>query len=243
MINFITYGDENYYNSKKILTESAKKTNWFNTINSYGHEDLDNCFKEKYKFILNKRKGGGYWIWKPYIIKKKLSEMNDNDILVYLDAGCTINQSGKKRFDEYIEMLNKSNKCIISFQMCHHMEKIWTTKEIFKYFNLNLNLNINIANTGQLIGTILIIKKTTTSVEMINRWNNVLIKNPLLFTDYYNKIQLPYFKDNRHDQSVFSVLRKIYGDYNIILKDETYFTPFGNNESINYPFWATRIKK
>ena len=34
MINFITYGDENYYNSKKILTESAKKTNWFNTINS-----------------------------------------------------------------------------------------------------------------------------------------------------------------------------------------------------------------
>ena len=127
--------------------------------------------------------------------------------------------------------------------MCHHMEKIWTTKEIFKYFNLNLNLNINIANTGQLIGTILIIKKTTTSVEMINRWNNVLIKNPLLFTDYYNKIQLPYFKDNRHDQSVFSVLRKIYGDYNIILKDETYFTPFGNNESINYPFWATRIKK
>ena len=47
----------------------------------------------------------------------------------------------------------------------------------------------------------------------------------------------PYFRDNRHDQSVFSVIRKM--NNTIVLKDETYFN-FGNAESLKYPFWATR---
>ena len=36
-------------------------------------------------------RGGGYWIWKSHIIKK-INEINDNDILIYLDAGCSINK-------------------------------------------------------------------------------------------------------------------------------------------------------
>lgn len=36
----------------------------------------------------------GYGIWKPYIVNQKLSEIYDNDILVYLDAGCSINIRG-----------------------------------------------------------------------------------------------------------------------------------------------------
>ena len=71
-------------------------------------------------------------------------------------------------------------------------------------------------------------------------WNKVLYTNPLLFTDYYNNNQQSYFKDNRHDQSVFSIIRKKYNS--IILKDETFFEPFGNIISLNYPFWATRLK-
>lgn len=64
--------------------------------------------------------------------------------------------------------------------------------------------------------------------------------NPLLFTDYYNNNQQSYFKDNRHDQSVFSIIRKKYNS--IILNDETCFVSYGNEESLKYPFWATRLK-
>ena len=66
--------------------------------------------------------------------------------------------------------------------------------------------------------------------------------NPLLFTDYYNKNQRHDFIDNRHDQSIFSVIRKMNTSL-LLKKDETWFVPFGNKESKTYPFWATRFKK
>ena len=235
MIHLITYGNKRFEKSKKRLINEAYNTKWFDTITSYGPEDLDNEFKSKFNDILKQPRGGGYWIWKSYIIKKKLNEINNNDILIYLDAGCSINQFGKKRFDEYINLLNNSYEGIISFQMPHN-EKQYTITEIFNYFNIDINSEI--ANTGQIIGGIRIMKKNQNLINLISRESKVLYDNPLLFTDYYNKNQGDYFKDNRHDQSIFSVIRKLSNP--ILLTDETWFTPFGNKESYKYPFWATR---
>tara|TARA_B100001094_G_scaffold332433_1_gene404446 strand:+ start:2369 stop:3085 length:717 start_codon:yes stop_codon:yes gene_type:complete len=237
MIHLITYSDHIFYKAKIRLNKEAISTNWFDTITLYGPEDLDDNFKNKFKNILNQKRGGGYWIWKSYIIKKKLEEMNDNDILIYLDAGCTINTNGIKRFNEYIELLNNSDKGIISFQM-NHIEKKYTTKEIFKYFNISLDSDI--ANNGQFLGGIRIMKKNNNLINLINKEYDTLYQNSLLFTDYYNNNQESDFIDNRHEQSIFSIIRKIYGS--IILTDETWFQPFGNKESLNYPFWATRKK-
>lgn len=113
---------------------------------------------------MNQKRGGGYWIWKTEIIEKRLNEINENDILIYLDAGCSINIHGKKRFDEYIKMISESNKGIISFQT-PHIEKKYTINEIFKYFNVENNNKI--INTGQLISTIRIMKKNK-HLKLIN---------------------------------------------------------------------------
>ena len=67
-----------------------------------------------------------------------------------------------------------------------------------------------------------------------------------LFTDKYNKeTKRPDFIDNRHDQSIMSVTKKIKGS--IILEDETWWEPpfgtgFGRGKSLSYPFWAARKK-
>jgi hypothetical protein len=238
-IHLIVYGNDRFKNSKKRLYNEAIATGWFDTITIYDQTCLDNNFKKKFKNILNQPRIAGYGIWRPYIIKKKLNEINDNDILIYIDAGCSINPDGKNRFNEYIDMVNNSNEGIISFQMSH-IEKIWTTKEIFEYFNVDINGEI--ANSGQILDTILIMKKNKNVVNITNIWYNVIYNNPLLFTDYYNyKNQKSYFIDNRHEQSIFSVIRKIHGS--IVLEDETYFVSFGNDISLRYPFWATRKRK
>ena len=135
-------------------------------------------------------------------------------------------------------MLNTSDEGIISFQM-HHPEKYYTTKEIFQYFNVDINSTI--ANSGQIMGGLLIMKnipKLRTKLDWIYK---VYEDNHLLVTDFYNKKQAPYFKDNRHDQSIFSVIRKLHNP--IILDDETWF--WGKcslSHPEKYPFWATRKK-
>jgi len=237
MIHLITYGNNYYNNSKKRLYNEALSSGWFNTITLYGPEDLDDEFTLNFKDILRQQKGGGYWIWKPYIIKKHLDKLQDNDILIYLDAGCSINKNGVQRFKDYINMVNNNDAGIISFQM-DHIEKKWTTIEIFKYFNIEEDSEVK--NSGQVMATVQIIKKNPNSIKLLNLWNEVLYTNPLLFTDYYNNNQQSYFKDNRHDQSVFSIIRKIHNS--IILTDETVFVSYGNEESLKYPFWATRLR-
>jgi hypothetical protein len=82
MIHLITYGNKYYNNSKKRLYNEALSSGWFNTITLYGPEDLDDEFTLNFKDILRQQKGGGYWIWKPYIIKKHLDKLQDNDILI-----------------------------------------------------------------------------------------------------------------------------------------------------------------
>lgn len=236
MYHLITYGDNRFTKSKKRLYEEALDTTWFNTITIYDQHSLDSNFKNKYKTILAEPKCGGFCIWKPYVVKKKLDEINFNDYLVYIDAGCTINKKAESRFYEYIKMVDEHD--IISFQLTY-IEKSWTTNEIFNYFNCNNDEKI--LNTGQYVGGILIMKKTEKVCNMINEWYNCLIDDCLLFTNHYNNLQDIYFRNNRHDQSVFSVIRKLRGS--MVLQDETYFAKFGSGISMNYPFWATRIRK
>lgn len=238
MIHLITYGDQKYENAKKRICNEAKNTGWFDSITPYGPNDLDNKFKQKFKNILSLKRGGGYWIWKSHIIKKKLKEINDNDFLIYLDAGCVINKKGKDRFFEYIKLLKNSDKGIISFQM-NHIEKTYTTKEIFDYFDVDLNSDI--ANSGQIIGGIRIMKKNKHLINIINLESKVLYDNPLLFTDHYNKKQADFFKDNRHEQSIFSLIRKIHGS--IILDDETWFKIWSCQKAKKMPFLAKRQRR
>ncbi len=64
----------------------------------------------------------------------------------------------------------------------------------------------------------------------------------LLFTDYYNRNkQHNKFISHRHDQSILSIISKIYGS-DVIHGDESWMVPFGKGESLKYPFWATRTK-
>lgn len=246
-IHFITYGDDKYKLSKQNLLNEAKEFYNFKTITGYGPEDLDKKFTNYFKNILKQPRGGGYWIWKSFLLYKKLTEIKDNEYLVYLDAGCKLNKKGLNRFNEYIDLIDKSNYGIMSIQMSgnkgyggFHKEKEWTTKQIFDYFSIDINSEF--ANTGQYVGGILVIKKNDHSKMILDKYIRALYDNPVMFTDYYNKNQCKEFIDNRHDQSVFSLLRKKYGSV-VISGDESWVQPFGGEESLKFPFWATRIKR
>jgi hypothetical protein len=240
----ITYADKNFLKSKIRILEEARKFKEFYKIKSFGIQDLDVSFKEKFKKILSFSRIAGYGIWRPYIIKKFLIDANP-DYLVYLDAGCTINIEGKKRFFEYIKILNNTDCGIISMELKGankkgqtHTEKFWTNKEIFEYFNLSLDSKIALSN--QYLDGVLIMKNNVNLNKIIDIWLKSVHDNPYMFTDVFNNNQEVYFKDNRHEQSVFSIIRKIYGSF--VIDNEINFKFFGSEESLKYPFWATRYR-
>ena len=245
--HFITYGNKRFRLSKMRLSRQAKNSDFFDSIKIYGPEDISKTFKKKFGHILKQWRGGGYWIWKYFILSKRMEEIEEGDFLIYLDAGCSINIKGKKRYLEYLEMLNNSKYGIILFQhKLMRREREWTVKEIFNYFKVDINSDI--AKSNQTQGGVLIMKKNKHSLSILDKYKEVLESNPKLITDYYNKQnQIPQFIENRHDQSLLSVIGKLYGS--ISLKNENRFKRkgkriggFRTKESLKYPFWATRIK-
>lgn len=242
IIHFITYGDEQYARSKARICKEAAKTKWFRSVKGYGKKDLTPAFRKTFKSVLSMRRGGGYWIWKYDIILQRLSTMKDGEILVYLDSGCTVNIKGEQRFSEYIEMLksSKASKNIISFQMEGAPEKCWTTKEIFQSFSIPEGHPIR--DSGQFVGGILIMRKCDDVMRMFINCLQLLQSNPLIITDVYNqKGQSKQFRDNRHDQSISSVMRKKRQN-SIVIPDETWFLDFSSESALKVPFLATRLQ-
>jgi hypothetical protein len=237
---FITFGGptENYHNSVTRICEEAKNLDYFDEIKGFTEYDLKNnrIFWEKHKnFIENNSRGYGYWVWKPYLIKKALEGLKHNDILIYCDAGCQINNNGKQRLKEYIDMLNsnKQNHGLISFQL-EFKELQYTKKSIFDNFQSNEYEK----NMLQCLGGIIIIKKNKHSKNIINEWNKNCKKYNLINDEIQNEDK--DFVENRNDQSILSVLVNKHGS--IKLQDETYFSPNWETDGYCYPFWAKRIK-
>ena len=85
-----------------------------------------------------------------------LEKMTTGDILVFVDAGCTVNTNGLSRFQHYLNLLSASQYDIVSFQN-EHIEHKWTTQHIFDA--LNVSRNETIRNSGQYLGGILILRK------------------------------------------------------------------------------------
>jgi hypothetical protein len=258
--HFISFGNSNFKQSVKRIKLQARNFNEFKTITVYRTNNFySKDFKHRHKNVLEAERLAGYGIWKYYLINKKIDEIKDGEFIIYCDAGCTINKFGKKRYFEYLDMLNSSDYGVLSFPIKNKvseksidnptLEKFWTTKEIFNYFNLSVEGDI--ANSPQLLSGILIIKKNEHIKNLLNEYKNLLNYDNKLITDYYNdKNQAKFFKENRHDQSIWSVLRKVYGSCELPVDESFYYfvknpkiVDYKVDEKWDYPFWATRIKK
>ena len=191
----------------------AKESNFFDNIFIYNEYNLPK--DEKFEALLSHKlvpsRGFGYWCWKPFIILKTLENIKDDDILVYADIGCHINKEGEKRFYEYLDIVIEHKALCFKMQF---LESCWTKSDLFNYFG-KLN-DKNITNSSQRMATICIFEKNDINLEFVNKWLQVYYDDFSLVDDTPSKLpNFDWFIENRHDQSVFSILSKIYDIYAI----------------------------
>jgi hypothetical protein len=239
---FITFGGptNEYHNAVKRISSEACDTNVFDHIIGYTDKDLvnDAAFWDKHAgFILANKRGYGYWMWKSYLTKKTLENMNENDILVYADAGCKINPNGTRRLHEYFDIVNRSEWANLSFKM-EYLEKTWTKMDIFDYYDAK---QPEILDSGQLIATTFVLRKCQHTIDLINRWHEACCQANLINDSPSHSPNDMSFNENRHDQSLFSVIRKKLGTETTDI-DETWFSPNWQTSGANYPFWAVRMR-
>ena len=243
-IHGITYASRHFINRKNDTHMQAINSNWFNTFKCFDETDISEEFKTKYHQVWSMgERGGGYWIWKPYIIRNRLQTMNDDEILVYYDSGCDLNITidSTIRFKEYIDLVNKDTNGFLRFELTGLLEKDWTNKATIEFFKQKFNIDEDrletFFNSSQLVGTVLIMRKNKFVIDFFDKCLEILNDDPNLFTDIYTNFN----ETHRHDQSIISLLYKQL-NFDLIITDETYFDDglFNSDNAKKYPIWATR---
>jgi len=233
-VRFVTYGTGHYWPVAQQLASEANATGWFASAVAYGRSVLPLAFAQKYAAVLARPRGAGYWIWKVALLRHALRAMSPGDFLVYADAGCELNVHGAVRFTRYLELLSASVFDIISFQLEHEEHK-FTTARVFGHFNISRD-DAHIRNSKQYSATALIMRHGPHLHRCLQALEGALEADPWLFTDAYSvdaRAADPAFVSARHDQSLFSVVRKLLGS--VVLADETW-----PPEQRAYPLWASR---
>jgi len=242
----ISYASREYTARMELVSKIANESELFDEFKCFTEEDVPEEFKHKYKEVWDQCLGGGFWIWKPYVIKKSLDEINDNDILVYYDSGCELNvtKESVKRFKEYIEMANETKCGFMRFELVGLTDRQFTNKKTYEHiqkkYNVPKETMDSYLDSWQIVGGIMVIRKTNFSVKLFQECLDILDEDANLYSDKYNEEN----EHHRRDQSIQSLLYKIMGGNNL-LPDETWFGIKDNFKieiAKNFPFWATRSK-
>jgi len=215
-IVFLTYGDNNFKKSRERIIDEAKQLNLFTdcimeTEGIFNDDEFSEQLKnERFKQVANQSKGGGYWLWKPYILYKHLSKLNDGDILVYADAGCKINND-TNTLDSFNDIFNKIQSTDINMVLNklpnQYVEKNWTKGDVLKYHNVYDN---DIIYESQFEGGRIILIKNKKTMNIIKQWWDIAKERPKFFDDSDSSIpNKDGFIEHRHDQSNISILCKI----------------------------------
>jgi hypothetical protein len=199
-----SYGNQPYYKSLDLLERTSYEIGKVDEFHRYTREWLESTeFYKKNQYILDKHRGNGYWMWKPFIILESFNKMDDGDVVLYSDAAINVISD----LDQLFSIAQKEK--IIVFRLPGgHLNKTWTKKDCFVLMQADLPVYHNARQTQ---GALSLWKKTPETIAVLKTWLNYM-KDPRILTDDPNfcGMNCPGFKDHRHDQSVLSILRLKY---------------------------------
>jgi len=222
---FITYGNKSFKGSLKRIAKQARASLMFDKVEAYTPSDLPKSIRYSPTMIFHR--GGGYWVWKPWVVYDALNRCSEGDVVYYVDAGCTLNPNSTE-WDEWNTVMKTHNAIVFKYRSdidykgwelyCNKKEncrpelKHWlkpSAEEYFtRFFGSNEYLNFNHIMSG-----IIIIRKTKTIPFFIQQWLNIAVLDPSLFCDAYGEElgRLPeYFNEHRHDQAILTPLAYHY---------------------------------
>jgi hypothetical protein len=244
-VYFVTYGNEKFKYSVKRVVKESRGIHVFDEVLHFSENDLPTYIKSSTLF--SSTKGGGYWLWKPFIVQKVLERAQKDDIVIYSDAGNILFKSDK--WKEYIDALENYDS--IFFQYKENTDYLWSKNNI--KFNDSSKLKYWIKKSAvdhfqnlfsnddkwleknKLVAGFFLLRKTESSLKLIDEWFRTMLFFPSIVTDLFEvekKEQIEGFSEHRHDQSILSVLVRFYELNNKILVLDEEFESKQDNQAL-----------
>lgn len=192
------FADERFVSQQQLNTKSAYEKGKADKVLEFHPKDiaeLKEAFPEHFKIT----RGGGLWLWKPYIILKALDMIEEGEYLFYCDSGAVF-------IDDIHLMIPDLESSSHGLMLVEHplLSQCYTKSECFHL------MNCRDFSGNQIISAFIFMKKSTIVKKMIEEWlENMTDIRKVYAKKYLNNI--PEFKNyiaHREDQSVLDVLRR-----------------------------------
>lgn len=205
LIVAINYANLKYKKAQYFNSNTAIHKGKADRVISYSPKDIDAAFWNQNSKILKQKRGNGYWLWKPYFIQETLKKLCDGDYLVYLDSGAFYLNDVR----HLIRQMDKDKQDIMAFEL-PFQECRFTKRDVFIEMGCD---EPEYFETNQRMATMIILKRSDRAVKFVKEWLDYCQCEHIITDEKNNAGKNNYkgFIDNRHDQSIFSLLSKKYG--------------------------------
>ena len=203
----INYANSLVKTSQKINSATGLRVAGFDKVISYSPKDIDRNFYRRNRKILSQRRGNGYWLWKPYFIRKSLDLLDEGDLLFYCDSGLLFPSS----IQPFTKAIEEANQQLLPFSLGENLlEKTWTKRDAYILLGCD---EPKYADSPQMVGGLHLWRKSKFATDFADEWLRYA-QNERAITDMPNQLgkpNHPEFVEHRHDQSIFSLLVKKHG--------------------------------
>ena len=189
---FVTFGDANYRQSLLRIKAEAEQTGLFDCVRCYTPDDLPDTFNA---YARRYKRGYGYWMWKPWIIRDALRDVGADGVVVYADAGCKV--FAHSDWHRYFRIMEKKKGL---FFIAPGKNRRWCKRAVPEFFHIT---NKFWQSAHQIQATFMIVRHN----DVIERWCNLAEEHAELFIDVpedQRHKENPKFREHRHDQSVLT---------------------------------------
>ncbi len=242
-VYFCSFASTDIKPALKRIVRQAKEFRIFKKCFAYTEKNLPEYAKKRVDQIIEKtgkRRGFGYWSWKPACILDAMSKIPDGSILFYSDAGSHLNVKGKDKFLELIDSMKRYDVWAIKLQD-ELPDLQWAKMDSVMLLG---NAENPLLKSGQIEGGTFLLKKNSSTLKFLSKWNSMMAVENLHYFDDSPSVSpnAPDFKENRHDQTVVSLLLKNSNEdellwytsdiYNFYPKDDKSWSALENTSPI-----------
>lgn len=222
---FIAYADEKMAYSLKRIGKLAVKTGVFDEVLVWTPENLPDYVKGSK--LMEYSYGGGYWAWKPVIIFETLQRYDDETVICYVDAGCTLRPH--QEWEEFFGLM-KDNDFLgfcykdtmpewERFGSTSSKIKHWTKKEALHYLDGHVG-SAEWREMNKVMGGILFVKGKDN--KLIKDWLDISLNHPEIVLDPdLDRLDEEYdfFAQHKHDQPILTALAYKYKDRAVVMQE------------------------
>lgn len=201
-VHCVSFGsDINYLQIANQTIQEVKNSFDIDQFHLFTANDLPSSILNYAKL---RKRGFGYWLWKPFIVDSILKSLQYDDVLIYIDGRCNIGKNFSKKISSF---LARDEYHLIAWSIDGCPEREWSSGDVFE--KMDLNFESDEALSDQIAATFFVLKKNEHTEMLISQWLKFTEINKNILSD--NKSKAPNycgFIENRHDQSAFSMILK-----------------------------------